>query len=48
MIAKRLFDDSATMRENNRYWKWIQNYIAEDYVEAVQRGLGELFLYRGG
>lgn len=37
-IAKRLFNDPKTKREGNVYWKWIQNYVAEDYVEAVQLG----------
>jgi thiaminase len=40
-IARRLFDDPNTVREGNRYWKWIQNYVADDYTEAVQLGSGE-------
>lgn len=38
VIARRLFDDPATIREGNRYWKWIQNYVAEDYTTAVNLG----------
>jgi hypothetical protein len=36
-----LFDDPNTVREGNRYWKWIQNYVAEDYTAAVKLGSGE-------
>ncbi len=25
-------------REGNRYWKWVENYTAEDYREAVVKG----------
>jgi len=36
-IAKRLYDDPRTVRgEKNRYWKWIESYVAEEYVEAVK------------
>jgi len=36
-IAKRLYDDPSTVRgEDNRYWKWIESYVAEEYVEAVR------------
>ena len=24
----------------NRYWKWIQNYVADDYTGAVKNGEG--------
>lgn len=35
-IAKRLYNDPSTVRgDKNRYWKWIQSYVAEEYVEAV-------------
>ncbi|TVY93762.1 putative hydroxymethylpyrimidine/phosphomethylpyrimidine kinase [Lachnellula willkommii] len=43
-IAKRLHADPKTKREGNIYWKWIENYVADDYVEAVQIGSGG-FLY---
>jgi thiaminase len=38
VIAKRLFDDPATVREGNRYWKWILNYVEDDYTTAVKLG----------
>jgi thiaminase len=41
VIARRLHDDPKTVREGNRYWKWIENYVAPDYTEAVQLGMGE-------
>ncbi|KAI1636675.1 hypothetical protein F4809DRAFT_650338 [Biscogniauxia mediterranea] len=37
-IAKQLHDDSRTKKEGNTYWPWILNYIADDYVQAVQTG----------
>ncbi|TVY34379.1 putative hydroxymethylpyrimidine/phosphomethylpyrimidine kinase [Lachnellula subtilissima] len=37
-IAKRLHADPKTKREGNIYWKWIENYVADDYSEAVQIG----------
>jgi len=38
VIARRLHDDPKTKREGNIYWDWIQNYVAEDYTEAVNVG----------
>lgn len=40
-IAQRLYSDKKSLREGNRYWKWIENYVAEDYTEAVRLGSGE-------
>ncbi|CAG8425233.1 unnamed protein product [Penicillium salamii] len=37
-IAKRLHADAGTLRQGNQYWKWIENYVADDYTEAVQLG----------
>jgi len=37
-IAQRLHADPETKREGNIYWKWIENYVAQDYVEAVEFG----------
>jgi thiaminase len=39
-IAKRLHADLKTKREGNIYWKWIENYVADDYSEAVRVGSG--------
>lgn len=39
-IAKRLHADPNTKREGNIYWKWIENYVADDYSEAVRMGSG--------
>jgi thiaminase len=38
VIARRLFDDPTTKREGNLYWKWVENYVADDYTEAVKLG----------
>ncbi|KAI9828967.1 MAG: hypothetical protein M1819_006466 [Sarea resinae] len=38
VIAKRLHEDPLTVREGNIYWKWIENYVAEDYTQAVEVG----------
>ncbi|OKL57262.1 hypothetical protein UA08_07604 [Talaromyces atroroseus] len=39
-IARRLYDDGSSVRgeQNNKFWKWIENYVAEDYVTAVKTG----------
>lgn len=39
-IARRLYSEESTLREGNQYWKWIENYVAEDYTEAVRLGSG--------
>jgi thiaminase len=40
VIARRLYDDPKTKREGNIYMQWIENYVADDYVEAVKIGSG--------
>ena len=40
MIARRVFDDPSSVREGNRYWKWVETYVAEDYIEAMKTGQG--------
>jgi len=40
-IAKRLHSEEGTLRQGNKYWKWIENYVADDYTEAVQLGSGK-------
>ena len=42
MIAQRLFNDERTVRSENKYLKWIENYVADDFQEAVRRGRGKL------
>ncbi|CAI7667732.1 unnamed protein product [Penicillium pancosmium] len=37
-IARRLHSEDGTLRKGNQYWKWIENYVAEDYTEAVRLG----------
>ncbi|KAJ5805049.1 hypothetical protein N7474_010936 [Penicillium riverlandense] len=37
-IARRLHGEEKTLRQGNQYWKWIENYVAEDYTQAVQLG----------
>lgn len=41
-IARRLYSEDRTLRDGNQYWKWIENYVAEDYTEAVRLGSGKL------
>ncbi|RVX74710.1 hypothetical protein B0A52_01837 [Exophiala mesophila] len=38
--ARRLYVDpsSVTAEKGNRYWKWVENYVAEDYAQAVAVG----------
>lgn len=38
-IARRLYDDQKTKREGNTYWNWVEQYVAEDYTDAVKAGL---------
>jgi thiaminase len=40
LIARRVFDDPRSLREGNRYWKWVETYVAEDYIEAMKTGQG--------
>ncbi|GKT51623.1 putative importin [Colletotrichum spaethianum] len=39
-VAKQLHGDNKTKRDSNTYWKWIENYVADDYVGAVKTGSG--------
>ena len=43
-IAKRLslLQDPTVPRNANRYSQWIDNYIADDYTQAVGKGTGKL------
>lgn len=45
-VAAMLVKDERTVREGNTYWPWIENYVAEDYKEAVRLGSGN-FLCSG-
>ncbi|GME58465.1 hypothetical protein GTA08_BOTSDO05853 [Neofusicoccum parvum] len=38
-IARRLYDDPKTKRDGNAYWNWVEQYVAEDYTDAVRAGL---------
>lgn len=38
IIAKRLYEDPSTVRVGSKYWKWIEQYVAEEYREAMLRG----------
>lgn len=40
-LAKMLHGDSRSVREGNHYWNWVENYVADDYVQAVKTGSGE-------
>lgn len=40
-VASMLYGHSETVREGNHYWNWIENYVADDYVQAVKTGSGE-------
>jgi thiaminase len=53
VIAKRLLEAQAKReaegKGENRYGKWIRNYVAEDYTQAVQKGCGKFSVdARGG
>ncbi|KAL2123833.1 hypothetical protein VTJ04DRAFT_198 [Mycothermus thermophilus] len=38
VIAKQLHADPKSKREGNLYWTWIENYVGQDYVQAVKAG----------
>ncbi|GAW22403.1 hypothetical protein ANO14919_119400 [Xylariales sp. No.14919] len=38
VIAKQLHADPRTKTEGNTYWPWVLNYVADDYVQAVETG----------
>ncbi|KAF2834931.1 hypothetical protein M501DRAFT_1008888 [Patellaria atrata CBS 101060] len=38
MIARRLYDDTKSVREGNRYWKWVETYVGHEYMDAVKNG----------
>lgn len=42
MIARRLHGEQSTNppKQPNRYLTWINNYVADDYVQAVEKGCG--------
>lgn len=44
VIAHNLFTDPATKRDGNPYWKWIEAYVADDYVKSVTTGRGKLLV----
>lgn len=38
-VGKQLHADAKSVRgEGNQYWTWIENYVADDYVQAVTTG----------
>lgn len=39
-VASRLILDprGVKTKDGNRYWKWVENYVADDYTQAVQTG----------
>ncbi|KIY00861.1 uncharacterized protein Z520_03527 [Fonsecaea multimorphosa CBS 102226] len=40
VTAQRLFGEKESVHgdQGNRYWRWVENYVAEDYQEAVRVG----------
>jgi thiaminase len=38
IIARRLYDDPSTVREGSKYWKWIEQYVGQEYIDAMVRG----------
>lgn len=46
VIARRLKEKQKTNppKSQNRYETWINNYVAQDYTDAVKKGCGKLWL----
>lgn len=42
VAAQRLHAQHQGEHKDNPYWKWVENYVADDYQEAVKIGSGEL------
>ncbi|KAH7400565.1 Phosphomethylpyrimidine kinase-domain-containing protein [Phaeosphaeria sp. MPI-PUGE-AT-0046c] len=38
MIARRLYEDPKTVRQGSRYWAWIEQYVGQEYMDAMVRG----------
>ncbi|KAL9625764.1 MAG: hypothetical protein Q9160_000084 [Pyrenula sp. 1 TL-2023] len=38
----KIYREPSSVREGNPYWKWVENYVAEDFVEAVKNGSCEV------
>lgn len=36
--AKKRSTDPLSVPKNNPYWKWVDNYLADDYVQASETG----------
>jgi thiaminase II len=36
--AEWLYNDPKSVRVGNNYWRWVENYIADDYRQAVEVG----------
>jgi thiaminase len=47
-IARQLHRDERSVRTGNRYWKWVENYVADDYSQAVVAGTGEFRQFKIG
>ena len=45
-IGKHLLESTSTVREGNRYWKWIENYAGDEYNQATDIGSGGFSLHR--
>jgi thiaminase len=46
VIARQLYDDLETVKgERNKYWKWIETYVADDYIEAVSKEKGKTTVF---
>jgi thiaminase len=41
-VAKQLHESPESKREDNPYWTWVLNYVADDYVAAYRTGVGSL------
>ena len=37
-IAERVFNDAESKREGNPYWRWVEQYVSEDFRDAVGKG----------
>lgn len=45
-VGTMLEGHDKTRQEGNTFWPWIQNYVADDYMDAVRLGSGKQALVK--
>jgi thiaminase len=40
VAAQHVYTSAESVKKGNPYWRWIESYVADGYVEAVRKGSG--------